>query len=203
MLVLDHLAVACESLAEGTAWVEAQLGVPLQPGGQHPRYGTHNTLLGLGDGLYFEVIAKEPGAVPESGHCWFGLDDFAGLPRLANWICRSDDLAADLVTAPPSVGPPRALTRGDLSWHITVPDDGSLPFDGGFPTLIQWDEGTRHPATRLPDSGCRLVQFEVTHPEAVTIAAMMNLQDPRVTLRTGPLNLRATFDTPHGPRVLG
>ncbi len=202
MLVLDHLAVACETLSEGTAWVEAQLGVPLQKGGQHPRYGTHNTLLGLADGLYFEVIAKEPGAVPEAGHCWFGLDAFTGPPRLANWICRTDDLAAELAIAPPSAGPPRALTRADLSWQITVPDDGSLPYGGGFPTLIQWAEGTLHPATRLPDSGCRLIGFEVTHPEAQAIAGMMDLADPRVTLQTGPFSLRATFDTPHGPRVL-
>ncbi|MFT7146990.1 MAG: hypothetical protein ACJASZ_001872, partial [Yoonia sp.] len=49
MLTLDHLAVACASLDEGTAWVQDRLGVTLQQGGQHPRYGTHNTLLGLAD----------------------------------------------------------------------------------------------------------------------------------------------------------
>ncbi len=59
-LKLDHLAVACANLDEGVDWVEEQLGVPLQPGGQHARYGTHNKLLGLGDGLYFEVIAIDP-----------------------------------------------------------------------------------------------------------------------------------------------
>ncbi len=47
MLVLDHLAVACADLAEGTSWVEDQLGVALQSGGRHPRYGTHNNLLGI------------------------------------------------------------------------------------------------------------------------------------------------------------
>ncbi|MEL6681592.1 MAG: VOC family protein, partial [Pseudomonadota bacterium] len=38
-LKLDHLAVACTDLAAGTAWVEAQLGVAMQPGGQHVRFG--------------------------------------------------------------------------------------------------------------------------------------------------------------------
>lgn len=198
MLKLDHLAVACTSLDEGTAWVEEQLGVKLQPGGQHARYGTHNTLMGLADGLYFEVIAKDPDAVPEAGHAWFGLDDFTGSPRLANWICQTDDFSA----APADVGAPRALTRGDLSWQITVPDDGSLPFGGAYPTLIQWAEGTRHPAERLPDSGCRLLRFDVTHPQAVTLSQMMGLDDARVHLVEGAFSMTATFETPSGIRTL-
>ncbi|PJI92537.1 glyoxalase-like protein [Yoonia maricola] len=199
---LDHLAVACSNLAEGTAWVEAQLGVRLQPGGQHARYGTHNTLLGLADGLYFEVIAKDPDAIPEAGHAWFGLDDFAGPPRLANWICQTDDIAQAVAKAPPEVGAPRALTRADLAWHITVPDDGSLPYQGAFPTLIEWAKGTYHPADRLPDSGCRLVQFQVLHPQAEAISQMLDLADDRVRLTKGAFAMKATFETPGGIRTL-
>ena len=103
-LTLDHLAVACTDLAEGTAWVEAELGVKMQPGGKHLRYGTHNTLLGLADGLYFEVIAVDPDAPPVSEARWFGLDTFSGPPRLANWICSSPDLATTLGAVPASVG---------------------------------------------------------------------------------------------------
>jgi len=55
----------------------------MQPGGRHVRYGTHNTLLGLGDDLYLEVIAKDPAAAPYDGPTWFGLDDFTG--RAAPW----------------------------------------------------------------------------------------------------------------------
>jgi len=202
MLMLDHIAVACTSLAEGTAWVEEQLGVKLQPGGQHARYGTHNTLLGLADGLYFEVIAKDPDAVPEAGHAWFGLDDFSGPTRMANWICQTDDLGEALAKAPASVGAPRALTRADLAWQITVPDDGRLPYQGAFPTLIEWAEGTDHPAGRLPQSGVRLLGLEVSHPEAAALVQMMDLADPRVAMVTGPFGLRATFETPSGIRTL-
>ncbi|MGJ8621543.1 MAG: VOC family protein [Yoonia sp.] len=195
---LDHLAVACTSLDAGTAWVEDQLGVTMQAGGQHPRYGTHNTLLGLADGIYLEVIAKDPDAVPEAGHSWFGLDDVSGPPRLANWICQTTDIAQ----APDVAGPPRALTRGDLAWQITVPDDGSLPMDGGFPTLIAWGRGTRHPSQSLSPSGCRLVRFEVTHPAADEINQLIALDDKRLALATGPLAMKAVFDTPNGQRVL-
>ncbi len=202
MLKLDHLAVACTDLAEGTAWVEDQLGVKLQAGGQHARYGTHNTLLGLADGLYFEVIAKDPDAVPEAGHAWFGLDDFTGPPRLANWICQTDDLAGALVKAPKVAGVPRALTRADLEWQITVPDDGSLPFDGAFPTLIEWAKGTHHPADRLAQCGVKLLRLDVSHPDAGQIADMMDLDDHRVAMVTGPFGLHATFQTPSGEKTL-
>jgi hypothetical protein len=202
VLKLDHLAVACSDLAEGTAWVEDQLGVKLQPGGQHPRYGTHNKLLGLEDGLYFEVIAIEPDAMPQAGHAWFGLDDFAGPPRLANWICQTDDLKTALAKAPDAVGTPRALMRADLEWQITVPDDGSLPYDGAFPTLIEWAAGTHHPADRLAQCGVKLLRLEVSHPRAEQIAQMMDLGDPRVAMVTGPFALRATFQTPSGVKTL-
>ena len=202
MFALDHIAVACTDLAEGTAWVSDLLGVPLQAGGQHARYGTHNTLLGLADGLYLEVIAKDPSATPEAGHAWFGLDDFSGRPRLANWICRTDDLAKAVTQAPPEVGPPHQLSRGDLRWQITVPDDGSLPFKGAYPTLIEWAAGTVHPATRLTDQGCRLESLTISHPQMAEVATLMPLHDPRVTLKRGSFALVAEIDTPSGRKVL-
>ena len=202
MLKLDHLAVACTSLTEGTAWVEDQLGTKLQPGGRHPRYGTHNALLGLADGLYFEVIAKDPHAAPEAGYAWFGLDAFTGPPRLANWICQTDDMSRALAKAPDAVGTPRALTRGDLAWQITVPDDGGLPYQGAFPTLIEWAKGTHHPADRLPVSGCKLLRLEVCHPAAMAFLDMMELADARVQMVTGAFGLTATFETPGGIRSL-
>lgn len=197
MFTLDHLAVAATDLQQGVDWVSAQLGVPLQPGGVHARYGTHNMLLGLADGLYLEVIAKDP-AVTIDGPRWFDLDRFTGSPRLANWICSADDPGcyADIA------GPSNALTRGDLHWEITVPQDGSLPYDGAFPTLLRWAKGTIHPATRLAPSGLRLTEFCVSHPQAETIAPLVPINDPRVRFETGKSGFRATFEGPDGTKVL-
>ncbi|WP_341368806.1 VOC family protein [Yoonia sp. BS5-3] len=193
-LTFDHIAVGCSDLAAGTGWVETQLGVTLQLGGKHRRYGTHNTLLGLGD-LYLEVIAPDPNAAAFDGPRWFALDRFSGPPRLANWICQTTQFD-------PIAGPPRDLSRGDLRWQLTVPEDGSLPYDGAYPTLIKWGAGSAHPASTLRDSGCRLRSFVVSHPEAGRIAAMCDLTDPRVQFRKGPKGFSASFDTPSGVRHL-
>ena len=90
------------------------MGAALLPGGRHPKFGTHNRLLGLADGLYLEVIAPDPSA-QISGPRWFGLDHAPTTPRWGNWICRSDDLDA----ARALTGPVVAMARGDLRWQIT------------------------------------------------------------------------------------
>lgn len=202
MLTFDHIALAAETLEEGVAHAEAALGVPLAGGGQHALMGTHNRLLGLGD-LYFEVIAIDPAAPKPPFPRWFDLDRFIGHPRLTNWICRCADLDAALATSPPGTGLPVSVTRGDLRWRMGVPQDGILPFDNRFPALIEW-QGTVHPVQRLPDSGLRLTRLEVAHPEAAALREALagRLNDPRVVILQGASALRASFDTPQGPRVL-
>lgn len=202
MLRLDHLAISCRALDEGVAAVEAALGLPLAPGGQHPHMATHNRLLSLGPDLYLEVIAADPGQPRPAWPRWFDLDRFDGPPRLTNWICACDDLDAELAHAPPGSGTPVALQRGDFRWRMAVPETGILPFDNRFPALIQW-EGAAHPAPRLPDHGARLTRLEITHPDAAALrSALSRLDDPRVLLRQGPPALRATIATPQGERVL-
>ncbi|MCB6178763.1 VOC family protein [Rhodobacter sp. Har01] len=201
-MILDHLAISATSLAEGVAAVEACLGVAMAGGGEHPLMATHNRLLGLGD-LYLEVIAANPDAPPPGRPRWFDLDRFSGPPRLTNWICRCDDIAAELALSPPGTGRPIALQRGDFRWQMAVPDDGRLPFDDAFPALIQW-HGALHPAPLLPESGIRLARLEIAHPQAEALRAALadRLDDPRVHLLPGPEKaLRATFDTPRGART--
>jgi len=200
MLELDHFAIAATSLDEAIAHVEEALGVPLQPGGQHAVFGTHNALLGLADGLYLEAIAIDPAATPQRRPRWFDLDRFLGAPRLSNWICRSDDLSRDLSALAVEAGQPVSLTRGDLSWQMAVPANGILPFDNCFPALMQWQGG--HPAPRLTQQGCSLRRLVIAHPEAGALRDLLALQDHRVAFEPGPAGLRAEIDTPHGLRSL-
>lgn len=202
MFSLDHIAVAGESLADAVAHVEESLGVRMQPGGQHPRFGTHNRLLGLADGLYLEAIAIEPGASVEESPRWFDLDRFSGAARLSNWILRSEDLEADRCALPKGAQRAVAMQRGDLRWLMTVPDDGVLPFDNMFPAVLQWLGAP--PAGKLAVSGCRLQRLVVSHPEAGELrrALAKRFFDDRVVIETGLPGYRAEILTPSGLRVL-
>ncbi|MEL6957598.1 MAG: VOC family protein [Pseudomonadota bacterium] len=194
---LDHLAIAATNLDEGTAWAEEKLGVKLLPGGQHARFATHNTLLGLVDGLYLEVIAPNPNDTPERPR-WFGLDEFSGPPRLVNWICNVPDLDAALADAPPMENVP--MQRGELRWDIAVPEGGHLPMGGGFPTLIQWHSSSP-PGQSLPASGLRLTGLTIEHPFAEALADDLTskLNDDRIDFKVaGTMRLSATFSGPDG-----
>lgn len=203
MLRIDHLAVVAGRLADGVSAVEALLGMAMAGGGKHPLMGTHNRLLSLGD-LYLEVISVDPDAPHPGRPRWFDMDRFAGPPRLANWVAGCDDLAAEVALGPKGIGAPVALARGDYRWQMAVPEDGRLPFDGAFPALIQW-EGTAHPALALPDHGLRLTRLEIGHPEAARLRTALGgrLNDPRVEIVPADrVTLRASIDTPSGPRIL-
>ncbi|MBW6506253.1 MAG: VOC family protein [Rhodobacteraceae bacterium] len=196
--VLDHVAIAAASLDEGVAWVEARLGLRMAPGGEHPAMGTHNRLLSLGPSEYLEVIAVNPDAPRPAHPRWFGLDRFTGPPRAVAWVLRVPDL--DAQPMPAGVGPPMALSRGDLAWRLTVPAGGQGPFDGLYPALIEW--AGAHPAPRLPDLGLRLARLEITHPEITALAASLPGRDARVSFAHGAPGLRLRLATPEGERLL-
>jgi hypothetical protein len=202
MLALDHLAVLGESLEEATLHVEAALGQPMQPGGQHGDFGTHNRLLGLEPDLYIEAIAVDPAAPPPGRARWFGLDRFSGAPRLDKWVLRTADLAA-AQRALPMAGERVELSRGALSWAMTVPTDGALPFDGLFPALIQW-HAVVPPGRSLRNPSARLVRLVLRHPQAPALQAMLapHLDAPAVVFEIGPAGLEAEIETPGGTVTL-
>lgn len=195
---LDHIAVAAETLQEGVDWVEERLGVTLLEGGKHARYGTHNKLLGLQDGLYLEVIAVDPDGA-SMGPRWFDLDRFRGPPRVANWICAPDTLSPYLVHGMKEV----ALSRGALRWRMGVPPDGSLPLGGGYPSMVFW-ESDAPPGKTLAACDWALSQFTVRHPQAGAIEAQLEqtLSDRRVRFEVArDIQLSATFCLPDGTEV--
>jgi len=93
---MDHIAIIAPSLEDGVEYVRQTLGVSPQAGGEHPRMGTHNCLLKLGEKFYLEVISINPNAPHPNRPRWFQLDepDPSRLIRLATWIARTDDIYA-------------------------------------------------------------------------------------------------------------
>ncbi|HNX31992.1 MAG TPA: VOC family protein [Holophaga sp.] len=205
-LSLDHLVVTSPSLEAGIRFIGQALGVPMQEGGRHARMGTHNALLRLGDAQYLEVIAVDPDAPAPARPRWFGLDEAGAqaTPHLAGWVARTGDLRKASSAVAHALGTPETMSRGDLAWQITIPADGSLPFEGVGPMLIEWTTPA-HPAERLPPLGCSLLRIEAFHPRAAELDGLLRLLGFRDwSVQPGPVPvLLAHIQTPNGPRRLG
>ena len=206
---LDHLTVAALTLEQGVVHVERALGVIMPPGGAHPVMGTHNHLMRLGSGIFLEVIAPDATLTPQRAR-WFGLDDprmrqrLKNSPQLISWVVRIPDLAQALREVDAAIGEAVLVTRGSLTWLMSMPRDGSTPFDGAFPTLIEWPSGP-HPSSRMADFGCRLQRVSIEHPEGARLVKALGqiLVDDRVVISTGATaRIQATIGTPSGRREL-
>jgi hypothetical protein len=226
-LELDHLVVAARTLEEGARFIADTLGVEPTAGGTHAAMGTHNRLLGLWGGAYLEVIAIDPqaergrnGAEAAARPRWFALDDeamqarLARGPYLAHWAARAPrpkDLGRWQSQYPERIAPVLPMARGDLTWRLTVPQDGAFPSwqghgDGVLPTLIQWDT-TAHPSARLGETGLALKKLSARHPHADDLLAQLEWLGAAhlielETAHDGAPALVAEIETPSGLRTL-
>lgn len=166
--VLDHLVVGAATLAQGVAFIRERCGVDMPSGGKHPRMGTHNRLLRIGEHVFLEVIAIDPEAPLPGEPRWFGLDDpmqqarLRERPSLIAWVAGVPDLA-EMGGAVLPFGTPREMTRGDLRWQIAFPASGEVSA-GVMPALIQWPPGP-HPSLGMADVGLRFEALRLRHPE--------------------------------------
>ena len=207
--LIDHLVVTAPDLDSGVEYVRSVLGVEPAGGGEHASMGTHNRVLKLGAGLYLEVIAIDPAAPAPNRPRWFELDeeDTNTHPRLATWVVRTTDIKAALAASPVVSGYATPMSRGEFSWTITVPRNGSLPLQGVAPTMIQW-QGAQ-PVAAMPDSGCSLVRLEGFHPRATKVREMLaaigfqgEFSVTAIPQDEAP-RLIAHVQTPHGEVQLG
>src|SRR5437867_7012877 len=89
---VDHLIYAVPELDQAINELERRTGVRAEYGGSHPGRGTRNALLGLGAGIYLELIGPDPNQ-PTPARPWLGIDETMRL-RLATWAAKSPDIQA-------------------------------------------------------------------------------------------------------------
>lgn len=169
LAALDHLVWVTPDLAAGIAEIESRLGVRAARGGRHPSRGTHNALIGLGQGAYLEILAPDPSQGTPERPRWLGVDQ-VGPPRLSTWAARCGDVAATVAAAARAgVRLGAAIPGGRdapdgtrLAWTASDPD---VVVDGGLvPFLIDWGT-TPHPSLAAP-AGARIAAFAAEHPDA-------------------------------------
>ena len=209
LCLIDHITVTAPTLNAGAEFVRQALGVAPQLGGEHPRMGTHNLLLRLGDSMFLEVIAPNPEALAPARPRWFALDTLHpnSAPALSAWVARTPDIHATDSACSEALGNIEPMSRGTLNWLITIPCDGALPLSGIAPALIEWQTKV-HPAAKLQDHGLSLVKLELFHPEPERISRLL-----RSLGLEGPLSVSsppdgrtacmvAHINTPLGLRLL-
>jgi len=211
MLILDHLTVVAPTLAEGVVHVRDCLDLDVPFGQRHGYMGTHNHLLQLGDMAYLEIVALDPEGVHPGRARWFGLDDQKQVRRdwdagrrLRGWVARADSIDAVLAGREAIFGRKLGLPMNDPAFDFAIPDDGSLPWGGAAPSIIDRRGKARSMAT-IADLGARLHGFSQQHPEAQAIAALLlELGTERgPVVSHGPeLRYRAQIETPGGLREL-
>jgi hypothetical protein len=186
---LDHLVYATPDLDASVEALAERFGAEPATGGSHPGWGTRNALVGLGTGVYLEIIGPDPAQPDPEGARPFLIDDLTDA-RLVTWAYRHPDPESmrdmierefrdTLLDEDVRLGPVRAMSRAQpdgslLRWRLS--DPMALPGGGIVPFLIDWGT-TPHPSTTLP-SECRLLELVVKHPDADTLQPVLDAFGP-------------------------
>jgi hypothetical protein len=210
---IDHLVIAAETLEQGADYIQHMLGVDIPIGGVHPKMGTHNRLMQLGDALFLEVIAINPNAPAPEQPRWFGLDDayvrrsLEDGPALLTWVVNTDNIKSLMQKTRFNFGRPELISRGNLSWYFGLPDDGRLLAGGMLPYLIEWQTAP-HPARNMKDKGCKLERLTLYHPYATWLKQLLESIDiaHQISIESLPENVTpymlALIETPGGIKEL-
>ena len=206
---VDHFTVGGDNLEQGVAALQEALGVALPRGSKHDAMSTHNCVCQAGNDSFLELIAIDPDA-PDPGRArWFTLDDpatqarIAARPRALCWVVGTDDLDGIVARSPVDLGDVVFFQRGDRTWRLTVPKDGSLPEGGLIPAFIEWSPGP-HPSTGQQDLGVRLTNIRLTTPDPAGLRQTLATLgvDHLATVVEGERNLAFELSAPSGAVVL-
>src|SRR6185437_12523647 len=147
---LDHVVIAVTDLDRAVADYQS-LGLTVYPGGVHHVGASHNALIVLEDGAYFEIIAYRQ-AAPDNR--WWrvlttageGIVDFAILPENTGKDLQAARLRG-LQLEGPTPGGRLRLDGVRLDWQIARPATTDLPF---------WCADVTPRDLRVPEGGLRL-----------------------------------------------
>lgn len=185
LLGIDHIVIACRDPDQAAAQLTGLAGLEASPGGRHPRWGTFNRLVWLGDS-YLELMGVEDPALAmgrEIGAATARLLA-AGREGVASFSLASDDLAGDVARLRgagsqyegPTPGERRRPDGAVVRWHTALPP--ALGPDRP-PFLVQHDETAAEwrPAERADRAGrihpfggtaiLARLEIEVDDPSAV------------------------------------
>lgn len=199
---LDHVVVATPDLDETVASFTAATGVAPEPGGSHPRHGTRNYLVSLGDSGYVELIGLDPQLQgPGVDPSIFGLDTLSR-PKVATFAVHPRDADAAVAAAQElgaGIGP---LDQGSrlrpdgtlLTWRLTRPLAADA--DGVIPFVIDW--GASPSPAETVSARVELVRLAATHPSPASIGRVLKALGTELPIAEGPPGLDLIVKGPAG-----
>ena len=103
----------------------------------------------------------------------------------------------------PDLGEVVSFARGDRTWRLTVPADGSLPMGGLIPAFIEWSPGP-HPSTGQQNLGVSLKRIHLRHPTPADLHSVLDALGVAhlVEVQEGPASLAFEMETPRGVVIL-
>ncbi|MFK7754180.1 MAG: VOC family protein [Sedimentitalea sp.] len=206
---IDHFALGTSDLATGQTALAKVLGATVPNGSKHDAMSTHNCVCQAGRDSFLELISIDPDA-PDPGRIrWFTLDDtktqahIAARPRALCWVVNTDDLDAVVAASPIDLGEIVHFQRGERTWRLTVPKDGSLLEGGLIPAFIEWSPGP-HPSSGQQDIGVRLNKVQLRHPDPDALRATLKALsvDHLTEVSQGPRALQFEVECPAGTVIL-
>jgi len=136
---IDHVIYASHDLAETSRRFEADYGLSSAGGGVHPKLGTCNTLIPVGDGQYIELMAV---ADPESTSFLVrGLTEVLERgERLFALSVAPDDLdaTASRLGVPVTHGERRSTSGRVIRWRMAALSVAAGP--SHLPFFVDWGE---------------------------------------------------------------
>ena len=200
MHTLDHLLWEEWTLEEGERRFAQLTGVTPVFGGKHAEGGTHNSLLALGEGAYFEILA------PDHAHSAFTHlpeePPAAFTPSLMTFGFKTADTEvtkklieeAGLESKVHRVA--RASPRGEeLEWEsILVEGHDFAHFIPFFTRQLKGE----HPSKAAP-KGCELLELSIEHPNSKALQAIYDaLQVNLRVVEAEVARVTAVLATPKG-----
>jgi len=210
---IDHIVIGAADLEKATKRVENLIKADFPTGGKHPLMATHNRLIKLQNSIYMEVISIDPNAsMPQSStqkKRWFSLDSQSTKRRLSLapqplcWVAAVDNIERAVSHCDYNSGKIIEVTRDDLRWRMTVPENGKLSSGGVLPILIEWPNG-KNPAQKMPESNVCLQQLTLFHsnPKKIKgILSKLNIVGP-INIELGEPRMQFTLKTVSGKSIL-
>lgn len=214
LLGIDHIVLAVRDPDAAAELIAAEVGLAAGGGGRHPRFGTFNRLIWLGDS-YIELMGVSDPVLARGRSTGAAAVDILdrGDEGFASFAVASDSLAADVAR----------LRRGGATWDDPQPGERERP-DGevvrwvtalpdrlvpdGLPFLIEhryegaeWGDGARADRARIshPFGGrAVLARLELAVDDPTAAAARLHEGLGLAVLE----EIDGTIDLPVGPNLL-